>query len=236
VKRTILVMLVVVPALGATAQPAEATNECRGLQVCVRVAGPWVAVPGGLRAPRVRVNYQLSCPQGFAVGGLDAELSDRAIDVDFLGKLGSPVGPGVTTGRAAVFGAAYIGATARAPSFRPHLGCIPASGGGGGPVPFRRPDATFPPGEPAVRRVRNVRLRPGNVRAVAACGAGERLVSGWHAIGFYTSSPPSAQLIRSAVATRTVRSGRVEVRVRGGAALSTVRAVVQVGAVCGGGS
>jgi hypothetical protein len=235
VRRAILVLLVAGAALAVAAQSAEATNECRGLQVCVRVAGPWVVVPGGLRTPRARVDYHLSCPQGFAIGGLDAELSDRAIDVDFLGKLGSPVGPGVTTGRAAVFGASYIGATARVPTFRPHLGCIPAAGGGGGPVPFRKSDATFPPGEPTVRRVRNVRLRPGNVRAVAACGAGERLVSGWHAIGFYTSSPPSAFLIQSAAATRTVRGGRVEVRVRGGAALSTVRAVVQVGAVCGGG-
>jgi hypothetical protein len=235
VRRVIVALLVAGAALAVAAQPAEATNECRGLQVCVRVAGPWVVVSGGLRTPRVRVDYQLSCPRGFAVGGLDAELSDRAIDIDFLGKLGSPVGPGVTTGRAAVFGAAYIGATVRTPSFRPHLGCIPATGGGGGPVPFRKPDATFPPGEPAVRRVRTVRLRPGNVRAVAACGAGERLLSGWHAIGFYTSSPPSALLVQSAVATRTMRGGRVEVRVRGGAALSTVRAVVQVGAVCGGG-
>lgn len=235
-KRILLVLFVAGAALSVAAQPAEATNECRGLQVCVRVAGPWVVVPGGIRTPRARVDYHLSCPRGFAVGGLDAELSDRAIDVDFLGKLGSPVGPGVTTGRAAVFGASYVGATARAPSFRPHLGCIPAAGGGTGPVPFRKPDATFPPGEPALRRVRNVRIRPGNVRAVAACAAGERLISSWHAIGFYTSSPPSPLLIQSSVATRTVRGGRVEVLVRGGVALSTVRAVVQVGAICGGGS
>jgi hypothetical protein len=234
VKRLILVLLFAGAGLAIAAQPAKATNECRGLQVCVRVVGPWVVVPGSLRTPRARVNYQLSCPRGFAVGGLDAELSDRAIDVDFLGKLGSPVGPGVTTGRAAVFGAAYVGATARAPSFRPHLGCIPAAGGGSGPVPFRKPDAT--PGEPVLRRVRNVRLRPGNVRAVAACAAGERLISSWHAIGFYTSSPPSALLIQSAVATRAVRGGRVDVRVRGGVALGTVRAIVQAGAVCGGGS
>ena len=235
-KQIVTVLLVAGAALAAAAQPAQATNECRGLQICVRVAGPWVVVPGATRTPRARVDYQLSCPRSFAVGGLDAELSDRAIDVDFLGKLGSPVGPGVTTGRSAVFGATYLGATARAPSFRPHLGCIPAAGGGSGPVPFRRPDATFPPGEPALRRVRTVRLHPGNVRASVACGAGERLVSGWHAIGFYTSSPPSAALIQSAVATRTLRGARVEVRVRGGAALGTVRAVLQVGAVCGGGS
>jgi hypothetical protein len=237
VKRLVIVFAAAAAvALAAVVQPAQATNECRGLQICVRVAGPWVVVPGALRTPRARAEYQLSCPRGFAVGGLDAELSDRAIEVEFLGKLGSPVGPGVTTGRSAMFGAAYLGAAARTPSFRPHLGCIPAAGGGSGPVPFLRPDATFPPGEPAVRRVRTVRLHPGTVRAVAACGSGERLVSGWHAIGFYTSSPPSAALIRSAVATRTLRGARVEVRVRGGAALSTVRAVVQVGAVCGGGS
>ena len=235
-KYVVLVLLTALAALAAAAQPARATNECRGLQVCVRVAGPWVVVPGALATPRARVDYQLSCPKGFAVGGLDAELSDRAIDVAFLGKLGSPVGPGVTTGRSALFRASYVGATTRAPSFRPHLGCIPAAGGGTGPVPFRRPDATFPPGEPALLRVRNVLLRRGNVRALAACGRGERLVSSWHAIGFYTSSPPNSLLIQSAVATRTVRGARVEVRVRGGAALSTVRAVVQVGAVCGGGS
>ena len=34
---------------------------------------------------------------------------------------------------------------ARAPTFRPHLGCIPGVGGGSGPVPFRVP-AAFPPG------------------------------------------------------------------------------------------
>lgn len=235
-KRLVLLLVVAGAALGIAAQPAEATNECRGLQVCVRVAGPWVVVPASLSTPRARVDYQLSCPRGFAVGGLDAELSDRAIDIGFLGKLGSPVGPGVTTSRSALFGAAYVGATVRAPSFRPHLGCIPAAGGGTGPVPFRRLAATFPPGEPTVRRVRNVRLRPGSVRAVAACGAGERLISGWHAVGFYTASPPSASLTQSASATRSVRRGRVEVRVRGGLALSGVRAVVQVGAVCGGGA
>jgi hypothetical protein len=236
VKKLTLLLAAAGAVLGVAAQPAEATNECRGLQVCVRVAGPWVVVPAALRTPRIHVDYQLSCPRGFAVGGLDAELSDRGIDIGFIGKLGSPVGPGVTTSRSALFGASFVGAAARVPTFRPHLGCIPAAGGGTGPVPFRRLAATFPPGEPTVRRVRNVRLGPGNVRAFAACGPGERLISGWHAIGFYTSSPPTAPLIQSAAATRTLRGKRVEVQVRGGVALSAVRAVVQVGAVCGGGA
>jgi hypothetical protein len=187
-----------------------------------------------LRTPRPRVDYQLSCPRGYILGGLDAELSDRAIDLGFLGMLGSPVNPGVTTLRSALFGATYVGATARAPTFRPHIGCIPA-GGGSGPVPFKLAP-TFPPGRPTVRRVRTVPLRPGTVRVVAACGAGERLVSGWHAVGFYTAGRPSSELIQSVVTTRAFRGPRVEVHVRVGAAIEGVRAIVQVGAVCGGGS
>ncbi len=221
----------------ALVQPAAATNECRGLLICVPVAGPWVAVPAGLAVPRARVEFQLSCPRGYSVAGLDAELSDHAIDIGFRGKVGSPVGPGVTTGRAAVFDALYVGASARAPSFRPHLGCIPSAGSGSGPVPYRRVSAAaFPPGEPTVRRARTAPLRPGVVTAVAACGVGERLISGWHAVGFYTSTAPNAALLQSVRAVRVVRGVRVQVRVRGGPALAGVRAIVQVGAVCAGGA
>jgi hypothetical protein len=214
---------------------AGATNECKGLQVCVRVPGPWVVVPATRTTPRIPVQYQLSCPRGFTIGGLDAELSVRPIDVDFSGLLGSPVNPGVTTTRAALFRAVYTGAAAATPTFRPHLGCIPAAGGGGGPVPFRAPDA-FPPGQPTVRRVHNVRLHVGVTRAVAACAPGERLISGWHALGFETANAPTAALVSSVSAAQRIRGNHVVVRVRGGAELGTTRGVAQVGAVCGGGS
>ena len=233
-RRLLLLVGLATGGVGAGAQTAEATNECRGLQVCVRVAGPWVIVPPARSAPRTRVEYQLSCPRGFVVGGLDAELSDRAIDLGFLGKLGSPVNPGVTTSRAAVFVATYAGAAGRASSFRPHLGCVPSAGGGSGPVPFKL-SAAFPPAEPTVRRVSNVRLRPTSARAVRACAGGERLISGWHAVGFYTAAAPNATLMASVVAVRTLRGGRVEVQARVSTAVSSVRAVLQVGAVCGGG-
>ena len=222
-------------ALALGAGPAGATNECKGLQVCVRVPGPWVVVPAARTTPRIPVSYQLSCPRGFTVGGLDAELSVRAVDVDFSGLLGSPVNPGVTTSQAALFRALYTGTAAATPTFRPHLGCIPAAGGGGGPIPFRAPDA-FPPGQPTVRRVHNVRLRVGVTRAVAACAAGERLISGWHALGFESAKAPDATLVRSVSAARRIRGNRVLVSVRAGAALGTTPALVQVGAVCGGGS
>jgi len=188
-----------------------------------------------MTSPRPRVDFQLSCPRRYVIGGLDAELSDRALDVDFLGKLGSPVNPGVTTANAALFRATYTGTAPKGPTFRPHLGCLPASGGGAGPVPFRRP-GVFPPGEPTVKRVRTVPLHPGVVRAVTTCAAGERLISAWHALAFYTKSAPAQTLIQSVSATRNVKGHRVTVQVRATAALQGVSAVVQVGAVCGGSS
>jgi hypothetical protein len=69
-----------------------------------------------------------------------------------------------------------------------------------------------------------------------ACTASERLISAWHAVAFYTNSAPAQALIQSVSATRSVHGRRVEVRVRSSAAVQGVRAVVQVGAVCGGGS
>lgn len=230
-KRLVLAAAVLVCAVAASAQGAGATNECRGLPICVRVHGPWVVVTA-----RTPAQFQLSCPRGFIVAGLDAELSARAIDLDFPGLLGSPVGPGTTTSRSAVFRAVYTGASARTTVFRPHLGCIPAAGGGAGPVPFRRPQAVFPPGQPTMRRVRTVTIRPGNVRAIAACGAGERLISGWHGVGFYTASAPSVALIRSVTTAHVVNGDRVEARARAGAGIRGVRTVLQAGAVCGGGS
>lgn len=234
--KRLLVLATAVAAVAATAAPAGATNECRGLQVCVKVRGPWVVVPPELGNARAGGQFQLSCPRGFIAAGLDAELSDRAIDLDFFGLLGSPVGPGTTTTRSIVFRGVYTGTSARAPTFRPHLGCIPAAGGDSGPVPYRKLQAAFPPGQPTIHRVRTVRLRTGSVRAIAACAAGERLISGWHAIGFYTASAPSAALVHSVSAARSARENRVDVRVRSGVAVSGARAVVQVGAVCGGGS
>jgi hypothetical protein len=62
------------------------------------------------------------------------------------------------------------------------------------------------------------------------------LISAWHALAFYTSSAPAQALIQSVNATRSVHGRRVDVRVRSAAAVEGVRAVVQVGAVCGGGS
>jgi hypothetical protein len=237
VRRLVLLLALGAAALLAVgARPAAATNECRGLMVCVKVAGPWVVVPRGSTVPRRQVQFQLSCPRGYVIGGLDAELTNRGIDISFPGKLGSPVGPGTTTSRSAVFVASYVGPNTAtgAASFRPHLGCLPASGGGAGPVPYR-PNPVVPPGEPTVRRARSLRLHPGTVRGSQACGAGELLVSGWSAVAFFTARPPTAEMISSVAAAQTIRGGRVSVLARAGPAVGAVRAIVQVGAVCAGG-
>ena len=224
----VLVAAAIGAALGAGA--AAATNECRGLMVCVPVAGPWVVVPTELATPRARAEFELRCPRRYVVGGLDAELSERAIDVAFTGALGSPVNPGITTSDAAVFAGVYVGRGARAVSYRPHIGCIPASGGGA-----RRPTAVnaVPPGRPTVRRVWTVRPLAGRtIRRTYSCGAGERLIAASHAFGVYTRQPPDARLARGVSVTRTMRASRIALSVRASAALRGVRGVVQIHAVC----
>jgi hypothetical protein len=233
VKLAALVLVAGAAALAGLAAPAGATNECRGFMVCAPVAGPWVVVPTSLAVPRPRVEYQLTCPKGFIVGGLDAELTDRAIDVSFEALLGSPVNPGITTRRSAVFTGTAVGGPVRAASFRPHIGCLPAAGGGS-----RIPTVAHvvPPGHPAVRRVWTVRVHPGAQLVRKACASGETLVSASHAVGFYGKTPPDARKIASVHASRVVRAGHVTVSIRAGAAVQTVRTVVQLDLTCAGGA
>jgi hypothetical protein len=213
----------------ATAPSAGAANECDGLMVCVPVAGPWVVVPTGSGVPRPEAKFQVTCPRGYIAGGLDARLSHRAIDVSFLGRLGSPVNPGITTSRSVVFVGSYVGGSADGPTFKPFVGCMPAVGGG-----TRVPTSVsaFRPGSPTTRRVQTVRVRPGQATVAARCVAGERLVGASHAFGFYTRQPPAASLVASVSGTQSIRDRRVSVTVRGDAELGGVRAVVQVHAVC----
>jgi hypothetical protein len=215
-------------ALTAGSGPAQAADECEGLMVCVPVAGPWVVVPTMPAFPRPRVEYQLTCPRGHVVGGVDARLSDRAVDVTFVGRLGSPINPGITTSRSVVFVARYVGATARAPTFRPFVGCMPASGGGRIPTAV----GAVKPGDPTIRRVNSVRVLPGSRTVTSACRSRELLVDASHAFAFRTAEPPTASVIATVTGSRAVRGGRVRVSVRGDAELGRVRALVQVHALC----
>jgi len=216
----------------AGAAPAEAANECDGLQICVSVPGPWVVVPAATGSSRQRVEYQLTCPKGYVVGGLDARVSVRAIDVSFLGKLGSPVNPGITTTRSAVFVGTYVGRSDPAPTFKPFIGCMPMAGGGSRVPTSVGSVSAFQPGQPVTRRVHTVRVRPGSTTVVQRCARGERVVGGSHAFAFATRTPPSESLVSSVSGSQSVGETSVSVRVRGDAELAGVRAFVQVHALC----
>jgi hypothetical protein len=228
-------------ALVLGAAPAQAGRECDGLMVCVPVQGPWVAIPSpsaAVRAPSSE--YLMRCPEGHVVGGTDAEVGHPAVDVIFLGTLGSPVNPGITTSRELVFVGTYVGAARRAAVFRPLIGCIPASGGGGVPT-----SVSYDPGgavlaavraaAPAptlARRVRSARVRQGRGTVAVACARGERLVGSSHAVAFDTPRPPAPAVIASVDTSRAERGNRVVVTFTAGRALQGVRATVQVHALC----
>ena len=226
--RTLWALVVACAALAVVA-PAGGANECDGLMVCVSVPGPWVVVPSSTAVPRERVEFQLTCPRGHVVGGLDARLSVSAIDVGFIGTLGSPVNPGITTSRSVVFLGTYVGRAAGTPTFRPFIGCMP-SAGGGSRVPTSV--SAVRPGRPVTRRVKTVRVRPGTTTVVQRCTSGERLMGGSHAFGFSTRTPPSASLVRSVSGSQEIGRESVVVHVRADAEIAGVRAVVQVHALC----
>jgi len=225
VKRLLVLVTLAAAVSAVAAVPASATNECRGLKVCVPVAGPWVLASPG------QVEFQLACPKRFVVGGLDAELSSRGIEIGFVGNLGSPVNPGITTSASAVFLGRLVRGQDVAASFRPHIGCIPASGGG-----QRSPTAyhAFAPGKPSVRHVTQIVVRPGGTQHyVGTCARNERLAAATHAIGFLGDTPPAASLARSVKVVQAVRAGRVSLTIRATRALAGGRAVVQLDLVCG---
>jgi hypothetical protein len=230
--RVLLLAAVASAAMAVAAAPAGAAHECDGLQICISVPGPWVVVPSATGSSRERVEYQLDCPKGNVVAGLDARLSVRPIEVSFIGKLGSPVNPGITTTRSAVFLATYVGRSDRAPTFKPFIGCVPMAGGGSR-VPTSAGSAqVFQPGQAVTRRVHTVRVRPGSTTVVQRCLKGERVVGGSHAFAFATRTPPSESLVSSVSGSQSVGGQSVSVRVRGDAELAGVRAFVQVHALC----
>ena len=222
--RRAAVLVAVLGACAIAAAPAGATNECRGLMVCVPVVGPWVSAAPG------QIEFQLSCPARYVVGGLDAELSSRGIEIGFVGALGSPVNPGITTAKDVVFLGRHARGRDPAPSFRPLIGCVPASGGG-----RRSPTAyhAFPPSKPTVRQVTNVRVRPGSVASVVArCPKSQRLVSATHAVGYYGSTPPTAGLVKAVRVHRRISKGVVKLTIRATRAISETPTFVQVDLLC----
>jgi hypothetical protein len=217
------------------APSAMAADECRGLPVCIPVAGPWVVIPAGDPSDRYpQRSWRMKCPSGSIVGGVDARLTKRAIDINFSGLLGSPVNPGVTTTDEVVFTGTYTGSASRPAGFRPFIGCIPTAGGGRIPTAVSAP-AAVKPGRPTVLRVKTVSVTGTFSGVMQACARGERLVSSAHAVAFRSGREPTrAQLqgVRSTLVSngdRLVASARLTGAARGQPAKLQVQAVCTKG-------
>jgi hypothetical protein len=225
VKAFALAFVAALAVVAATAAGAGATNECRGIQQCIRVPGPWVVVPA-----RGKAEYLLTCPKGQSVvGGLDAQATSRDVRVGFEGRLGAPVQPGQTTTRYAFFRA--VSTSRRTQAFQPLLGCIPTQGGGGRSTVSAR---VVPVGQPLEFRSRIVVVGPGDVKfARVACRPSETLVGAWHAVAFRTKQPPSLAHVGLVHAGHQVVGKRVVVTASSTDALSPdAHAIVQGGAEC----
>ena len=203
----------------------SATTECRGIKDCVSVPGPWVIVPAHSEA-----TYLLQCPglKGI-VGGLDAVATSPQVRATFEGRLGSPVAPGTTTTRFAIF---HAQSSSDAPqSFRPYIGCIPTSGGGSRSTTSARATA---PGAPFDFWMKQVAVTKPTQIVTSACKTGEKLVSAWKALVFDSPNPPDATLAaRIRIALKTAPTGATATITVVGALPAGVHPEVQVVAVCG---
>lgn len=230
-----LAVVAVAVAAGVGVGAGRAADECRGLQVCLPVPGPWVAIPpseGG--GPAVAV-WELRCPlKGYIVAGIDARVSDRSIDVSFRGENGAPVSPGVTTGREVLFTAVYTGTGRQTTSFQPFVGCIPSSGGGGRALTGTASPAAYVPAKPIERRVARKRLVSGSTtRVVQSCPAGTRLLGAQHAYAFRVGAQPGRSLLDAVNVRQTVAGRSVVARASVDASVPRrLQVELQVHALC----
>ena len=146
----------------------QAADECRGLPVCIPVAGPWVVIPATTSPddlPAAVVADEV--PGGQHRGGVDARLTNRAVDMSFSGLLGAP-SPGITT---------RTRSSSPARTRAMHCG-RPGSGPSSGA--FRRRRRTHPDRRQA-RVTDKLRVRTVSFRTTAtannSCSRGERLIS-----------------------------------------------------------
>lgn len=224
--RAALAALVAALAAAAALAPAGgATDECHGIQSCIRVPGPWVVVPA-----RGEAAYLLTCPGGRSVvAGLDAQVTSRDVRIEFVGRLGAPVQPGVTTTRYALFRAVSVSGKAQA--FQPLLGCVPSQGGAG-----RSTVSAYvsPPGQAIEYRSRIAVVEPGSVGfARVSCLENEQLVGSWQALAFRTKKPPALDNAGRVHATTNVVGKKVVVTASATDGLSIdAHAIVQAGAEC----
>jgi len=205
------------------------TTECKGFKICVPVAGPWVLAQG-----RAETNWNLACPKNFVIGGLDAELTNPALDLVFRAILGSPVSAGISTSSSAVFLGRLVSGRDPAASFRPHIGCLPTQKSGSPRIPTVH-HKLYAPHHPAVLRTSFLPVRAGATgHFTRSCPRREHLVTSTVAIGFYTKQPPSRALAQGVHITHRTSGGNVTVTTTGGEQVQGSHALVQLDLLCAG--
>jgi hypothetical protein len=228
--RVAVTVVALASALAVGVSSARAADECKGLMVCIPVAGPWVAIPVPAGASAT-ATWRLVCPQG-VVGGVDARASEAAVAVEFPGRIGSPVNPGITTTQSLLFRGTYAGRAHKATSYRPFIGCIPGGGGQRTPTVSSAASAVKP-GEPITTRVATLRVVAGTLaRTTLSCRSGERLLRGSHSVGLYTNGVPSPAELAAVRVVRVVRGRKILVSATRRGLAAGVRAEVQVQAEC----
>jgi hypothetical protein len=117
-------------------------------------------------------------------------------------------------------------------TFRPLIGCIPLSGGGGRSTTAFTPAAVKP--RPVLRRVRTLKVRAGAERSlVARCGGGERLVGASYAVAFRTPRAPGAAALAGVTVSVRRTGGAVQVGASSGVGVPrSARVEVQVHLLC----
>jgi hypothetical protein len=231
VKLLALTLLVAAATAVAVSPAAQATNECKGLQICIPVAGPWVVVPATKGDVAVG-QWELKCPEG-VVAGLDARTSDPHMSIRFSGQLGSPVNPGITTTNRVVFVARYAGGQNKAVTFRPFIGCVPVRGGGRRTPTSVSAAPELIPGEPITMRVLTFPVFAGALSRVEhSCLPGERLLSTSYAVGLYTKTIPTPAQRHSLNVVERVIEGEILVSATRHGLPASLRTEVQVLAEC----
>jgi hypothetical protein len=231
IRASVIATAALAAALLVSAPPSGAADECKGLQVCIPIEGPWVAIPApsGLAE---QADWKLVCPRGI-VGGVDARASEQAVSVEFPGLLGSPVNPGITTAGSLVFRGTYAGRVRRATSYQPYIGCIPPTGGGARTRTSFSRVAAVRPGDSITVRIATLPVVAGRLaRAALRCKAGERLIASSHSVGLFTDSVPTRAELAAVHVIRVRRGPRILVSATRHGLAAAVRAEVQIQATC----
>jgi hypothetical protein len=164
---------------------------------------------------------------------VDARASETAVAIEFPGRIGSPVNPGITTTNSLVFRGTYSGIAQRATSYQPYIGCIPTAGGGPRTRTAFQKVAPVKPGDTITVRARTIDLESGTLsRTTLRCKPKERLLASSSSVGLYTTDVPTRAQLAAVHVIRVRRGPRILVSATRRGLADGVRAALQVQAVC----